>query len=85
MKSWIFRNLPSGTELPHHRGVAPGSKIHVLGWRHPGSVDVRTVVRLVTARCDDGVMALLDAPLHNQPAAGAWVSLAWTREGGKAA
>lgn len=67
--------------LPQHRGVMPGDRVHVIGWRHPGSVDVRTVVCLWREPCEGGVMVELDRPLHNQTSE-ACVSLAWTREGG---
>lgn len=84
MKDWIVRNLPSGTELHGYHGVRAGSVVHVIGWTRPGSVDVRKVVRVVTAQCQGGVMLVLDQPLRNQEYSRCepWISFDWTREGG---
>ena len=83
MKSWILCRLPLGTRLPAFNGINPGQLVHVIGWTHPGSVDVRRVIGLERAQCQGGVMLHLDEPLRNQPRGQAWVSVSWTREGGK--
>lgn len=52
-------------KLSSFGNVRVGDTVVVLGWRYPGSRDLRTVEDMYRAKCQHGVMVRLNRPLTN--------------------